>query len=528
MTTMRNTLFGQIALGVTLTCMGAAAFAASNPNTYLNGTYMVGGFDSDPADFQLFVTFDGAGNGSATEIRNVGGVITTGTNSGTYTVASNGTFTLNTGTNTLTGGISADGNTLLLTQLGSGQNPEFDVGIKQGLISNFNVASGLVALASDTTGANNTAFGYAALYSNTSGKGNAAQGANALYSNISGIRNVAIGNNALLNSATGSYNLAVGMNAGSNQTTGNDNIYFSNVGAAGESQTLRLGTQGSAGVVGSGILSAYIAGIAGTQVTGTPVYVTSSGQLGTGAAIVGPTGPAGPTRPQGAAGAMGPAGTPGANGAQGANGPQGATGPQGMTGPQGATGPAGATGTGVPACTVSAPYMELYRGALVCQPRFNVNGDGTLTDNQTGLMWELATGTVGGTATSDVKDVNARYTWSTGDNNPDGTLYTAFLATLNSDASADATSTCFANHCDWRIPNIVELQTIVEATASGCASVSSPCIDSAFGATWTRYWSSSALAGNPNNVWNVDFYYGNPFDDYKTNLSFARAVRSGP
>jgi len=202
-------------------------------------------------------------------------------------------------------------------------------------------------------------------------------------------------------------------------------------------------------------------------------------------------------------------------------------GAQGPAGPTGATGAAGATGTGVPTCTASAPYLELYQGALVCQPRFNVNGDGTLTDNQTGLMWELATGTVGGTATSDVKDVNARYTWSTGDNNPDGTLYTAFLATLNSDVSADGTSTCFANHCDWRIPNIVELQTIVEATASGCGSGSSPCIDSAFGPTWSRFWSSSALAGNPNNVWNVNFYDGTLFNDYKTNLSFGRAVRSG-
>jgi len=140
-----------------------------------------------------------------------------------------------------------------------------------------------------------------------------------------------IGNNALFGNATGSYNVALGFNAGYNQTTGTDNIYFSNLGVAGESQTLRLGTQGSAGVVGSGILTAYIAGIAGTQVTGTPVYVTSSGQLGTGAAIVGPTGPAGPAGPSGpagATGAMGPAGTSGAGGAQGATGPQGATGAQ--------------------------------------------------------------------------------------------------------------------------------------------------------------------------------------------------------
>jgi len=428
------------------------------------------------------------------------------------------------------------GSGVALAQLASDANGNTKAGTNALAANTAGVNNSVVgdgAMFSNSSGINNTALGFGALYSNTIGKGNAAQGTNALYNNTTGIRNLGVGNNALFGNVTGSYNVALGYNAGYNQTTGTDDIYFSNVGVAGESQTLRLGTQGSAGVVGSGILTAYIAGIAGTPVTGTPVYVTSSGQLGTGAAIVGPTGPAGPTGPQGAAGAMGSAGTQGQAGPQGPGGQTGAAGAmgpagaQGPAGPTGATGAAGATGTGVPTCTASAPYMELYQGALVCQPRFNVNGDGTLTDNQTGLMWELETGTVGGTATSDVKDVNARYTWSATVNTPDGTLFTTFLATLNSDASADATSTCFANHCDWRIPNIVELQTIVEFTASGCGSSSSPCIDSAFGSAWTRYWSSSALAGNPNNAWNVNFYYGNPFNDAKTNLSFARAVRSG-
>ena len=388
-----------------------------------------------------------------------------------------------------------------------------------------NSVFGDAAMFTNSSGSNNTAFGLDALYSNTTGKGNAAQGVNALYYNTTGIRNLGIGSNALFGNTTGSYNVALGFNAGYNQTTGTDDIYFSNVGVAGESQTLRLGTQGSAGVLGSGVLKAYIAGIAGTQVTGTPVYVTPSGQLGTGAAIVGPAGPTGATGPAGPAGPQGQAGAQGPGGQTGAAGAIGPAGAQGPAGPTGANGAAGATGPGVPVCTASAPYVELYQGALVCQPRFNVNGDGTLTDNQTGLMWELATGTVGGTATSDVKDVNARYTWSAGVSNPDGTLYTTFLATLNSDVSASGTSTCFANHCDWRIPNIVELQTIVEATASGCGSGSSPCIDSAFGPTWSRYWSSSALAGNPNNAWNVNFYDGSLFNDYKTNLSYARAVR---
>ncbi len=144
---------------------------------------------------------------------------------------------------------------------------------------NKNTTAGTNALNS-SSGANNTAFGYEALYSNTAGKGNAAQGVNALFSNTTGIRNIGIGSNALYGNVGGSYNVALGFDAGYNQTTGNDNIYVNNAGVAGESQTLRLGTAGTAGVIGSGILTAYIAGVNTSPVTGSAVYVTASGQLG--------------------------------------------------------------------------------------------------------------------------------------------------------------------------------------------------------------------------------------------------------
>jgi hypothetical protein len=143
-----------------------------------------------------------------------------------------------------------------------------------------NTASGFKALYGNTTGANNTAFGVGALYSNTTGNGNEAQGVNALYSNTTGLRNLGVGSNALYDNVSGSYNVALGFNAGYYQTTGNDNIYIANPGDADESQTLRLGAQGTGGVQGSGILSAYIAGVATSQVTGSAVYVTPSGQLG--------------------------------------------------------------------------------------------------------------------------------------------------------------------------------------------------------------------------------------------------------
>jgi hypothetical protein len=136
-----------------------------------------------------------------------------------------------------------------------------------------NSAFGWSALVLNTTGQNNTAFGASALYSNTTGRGNAAQGANALYSNTTGIRNLAVGNNALFGNVSGNENIALGFNAGSNITTGSSNIEIGTSGTASDDGTIQLGVQGTQ-------TSATIAGIYGTTITGSAVYVTPSGQLG--------------------------------------------------------------------------------------------------------------------------------------------------------------------------------------------------------------------------------------------------------
>lgn len=242
----------------------------------------------------------------------------------------------------------------------------------------------------------------------------------------------------------------------------------------------------------------------------------------------GATGPAGPIGPAGAKGVAGPAGPKGATGAQGPQGPAGATGP---AGPAGATGPAG---VGLPTTCVAGDKVVYYNSAWTCSPsglpRYVVNGDGTLTDNQTGLMWELQTSTCSGEITC----FNNTYTWSTGDNSPDGTLFTTFLATLNGGdyyspsaggIVSNGPAACFSNHCDWRIPTVAELKTILEPSATGCDS-GGPCIDSAFAPTQAvAYWSSSSAAGYY--AWLVGFF-NNGFvnTNVNTNPFYARAVRT--
>jgi len=109
------------------------------------------------------------------------------------------------------------------------------------------------------------------------------------------------------------------------------------------------------------------------------------------------------------------------------------------------------------------------------------NGDGTVTDNNTLLMWEKKD-TAGG-----IHDVNNAYDWNNS--------FAVFLAALN-------TNPCFAGHCDWRIPNVKELQSIVDYSKTNPATSFPGATAAAF------YWSSSPFAANSSHAWFVFFADG--------------------
>jgi Chaperone of endosialidase len=139
-----------------------------------------------------------------------------------------------------------------------------------------NAAVGAYALASHASGNFNNAMGAFALYSDTTGIANNAFGESALPKNTSGADNTAIGDDALWSNTIGNFNIALGSGAGFYLTTGSYNIDIGNPGRAGESNTTRIGTSGKQ-------TKTFVAAIYGANEGGTisPVYINSSGQLGT-------------------------------------------------------------------------------------------------------------------------------------------------------------------------------------------------------------------------------------------------------
>ncbi|TFH50011.1 MAG: DUF1566 domain-containing protein [Lysobacterales bacterium] len=187
--------------------------------------------------------------------------------------------------------------------------------------------------------------------------------------------------------------------------------------------------------------------------------------------------------------------------------------PDDNSGPDAGTATLGGLG-----CTEVGDIAVYSASKWICEPelpRFVDNLDGTVTDNDTGLMWEKKVDTGG------VHDVTNAYTWSQTGSARDGTLYTDFLETLNRDVTLDSDQVCFANHCDWRIPNVVELQSILP---EGCPTTVSCVDETTFGPTDGLYWSSSS-ATDPL-AWDVSFSTGMPGPANKQANNFhARAVR---
>jgi hypothetical protein len=162
----------------------------------------------------------------------------------------------------------------------------------------FNSFIGANSGFANTTGSLLTFLGAQSGLSNTTGYWNIFIGTNSGYSNTTGNFNIFMGTSSGFSNTTGSSNSFVGTNAGGSNTTGNNNtilgfnaglsagpaanndVYIANQGAAADNGVIRIGDPASQD-------AAYIAGIAGsTTNSGVPVFVDSTGKLGTGGGAV--------------------------------------------------------------------------------------------------------------------------------------------------------------------------------------------------------------------------------------------------
>jgi hypothetical protein len=141
------------------------------------------------------------------------------------------------------------------------------------------------------------------------------------------------------------------------------------------------------------------------------------------------------------------------------------------------------------------------------------NGDGTITDANTGLMWEKLS------FDGSVHDMTNFYTWDQ--------AFSVHVATLN-------TPSCFAGHCDWRVPNVRELASLVNYENFNPAvspvfktNCDWPCTVLTCSCTQNSlYWSSTSVAATTL-AWYVDFAQGVVNTSTTNRDNYVRAVRGG-
>ncbi|MBF0539484.1 MAG: DUF1566 domain-containing protein [Nitrospirae bacterium] len=154
-----------------------------------------------------------------------------------------------------------------------------------------------------------------------------------------------------------------------------------------------------------------------------------------------------------------------------------------------------------PSYDANSPQRDdgaIRAGVAWPNPRFTSNGDQTITDNLTGLVW--------------TKDANLAGTYKTWQQALD------YVASMNSGAGT-------YGYTDWRLPNINELESLVH---EGWANPSTWLNSQGFiNVQSDYYWSSASYAGNTSVAWIVYLNGGDVNASDKSDSLYVWPVRSG-
>jgi len=162
-------------------------------------------------------------------------------------------------------------------------------------------------------------------------------------------------------------------------------------------------------------------------------------------------------------------------------------------------------------CAGTGQDGDIQAGAKL---RYKDNGDGTITDKNTNLTWEKLS------ADGSIHDRSNSYSWAD--------ALAVHVAGLN--------KANFAGHNDWRLPNVKELQSIVNYqnfAPSVSSAFNNNCVAGATVLTGSctvgnGYWSSTTYTYAPAGAWFINFIDGDVNVGSKSSFFIqVRAVRGG-